>query len=294
MLQRELSLYDYNLYNSLVKKELNKSMSKASKQITSANIQKELTNDPSATSSPVQTPASTLPNNSINCSPEISGIPSSLASNLHSQLLNEKYLLGPINNELNWNLSSSVSGTNNKKYSPSTLAHNLSKKEMPKKLSVVRMFAAFKRRRKALKMANTDLAKRDLGRLYEFVDKELSKHKVSEFRLRSETDTKKQTISQPVQKTDFIKKWAEEDNFHQEQSLESDLLNIQTFESKLALNQDRGGAATPPSNNISKEIMRKRLEESPLNKGMIEVSDYVYNSDDDLLINLLEHSQYQS
>jgi hypothetical protein len=267
-------------------------MSDVLKGVSSGDVQKEVINDSSAAFSLIQTPDAVLSNSLLCNLPEVSNVSSSLTPSHDNQPLNKKCSPEFVNNESNWNNYSSVRRVNNVKCPTSKSKHNLSEKKMPKKLPILRLFSAFKRRRRVLRRGNGDLAKRQLGQLYEFMDQELSKHNVSEFRLRSGDKTK--ITNKPSQKTNFIKKCLEEDSLLQEQPLELNLLNTESLESKLTVNQDKGGAVTPPSNNISREAMRRRIEESPLNKEMVEVPDYVYNSDDDLLINLLEHSQYQS
>lgn len=179
---------------------------------------------------------------------------------------------------------------------PPDLKHNLSQQkvteDITEDLSLSRKIAAFLRRKRVLRAENTDIAKLQLKQLYNFIEELLPKYTISKFKLRTKQDSNKQTFEKSSEKVHLLMESLEEENIHKTDQLEIGVIDQQMLEHTNNYSQDT--PSTPPSNRKAREELQRRLEETPFSRTTVEVPDYVYNSDDDFLMRLIERKQWQS
>lgn len=166
-------------------------------------------------------------------------------------------------------ISSILSAMASENY-PLNLEVRLNRKKLLKKMSVVRVYHTCKRRMKTLLARNdSQWTKMQVMAIAEFIDREFSKCKISEFRLKDERE-------KPVERV--------KESTRRKPNLQIKLIEEKEPELMLINNDGEISPRTPPPNTIARDKLRKRVEETPFKKTTDEVSSYHYNSDDEIFI----------
>lgn len=283
----------YNPYNPPLKKELILLTNEFGMEVSSDSEKNAVVDKSPAATSPLKTPESASPKQMQHfILPGISDTSGFVGPEQDKGIGFKEGLEQPFNQQVCLDNIPAALAEPRENYFASDPHPNLSEKKRSAKLPLSRMYAAYKRKRRALKARGTDLARRQLGQLYSLMDRRLSKCEVTAFKPRHHPAPLKPSPHKSGLTAKLIISHMEEDAAEAKDGLEVEMVSAEMFESKLVLNED--SPRTPPPDTAARKVLRQRVEATPLTKDIEELPDHVYNSDDDKLMEDLEREQFRS